>query len=407
MSEFHPNRQKNVRTKPALTMRRILECWPLLVWLGMLFLAWTMYASGASFKRMNGAVDVYQENVTPINDGRVQDIKVHRGQRVKAGDVVAIMDASHYISDLEGLKRNVAADRLKETRDLTGDVIKLESELRKIQRDNAEDSVSIREEEKVMENFESYIQKLKISPMQLNKETGGNYNKTKLSLEQAKSRKKINEEQEASILRETARLREAIAKLESESKSVAGEDLMKGPVTEIIGKGILQENEQQRFLELRTKIDLCELQATHGGTIDRIGKEPGEYAKAGESVLKIVGDPKQLVCFLPQDQADNYQPGTTLFVASTSNRRDYYQAKVLELSPRINNLQDSTSPLPNQRVHGRDVVLEYPEACRPKAPGDAYLLLPGQTLIIHTSKPGDLGVAGWFNKIFHNDDAKE
>jgi multidrug resistance efflux pump len=149
MSEFHPNRTKMVRTKPRLTARRIFEAWPMLVWAAILFAGWKAYSSGVVFARMNGAVDVYQENITPSEDGRLLEIKVERGQKVEPGTVVAVMDPSPYKMELEGLKREVLADRVKDIREYDQEILKLESELRKIDVESAEDEATI----KGLENF--------------------------------------------------------------------------------------------------------------------------------------------------------------------------------------------------------------------------------------------------------------
>jgi hypothetical protein len=114
-----------------------------------LFAGWKAYSSGVVFARMNGAVDVYQENITPSEDGRLLEIKVERGQRVEPGTVVAVMDSSPYKMELEGLKREVLADRVKDIREYDQEILKLESELRKIDVESAEDEATI----KGLENF--------------------------------------------------------------------------------------------------------------------------------------------------------------------------------------------------------------------------------------------------------------
>jgi hypothetical protein len=135
--------------------------------------------------------------------------------------------------------------------------------------------------------------------------------------------------------------------------------------------------------------------------VDRLGKEPGEFVKIGEGVLKIVGDPVEIICFLPQDQSDDLKINDPVWVADTSNKARIYKSRVTGISPRINNVADSTSPLPNRRIHGRDVVVEYPPDARPGAQGDSFKLLPGQTLIIHLKEPGEVPL---LDRLFHNDD---
>ncbi len=406
MSEFHPNRQKNVRTKPRVTMRRIFECWPLLVWAGVLYLGYAAYNTGVVFKRMNGAVDVYQENATPIHSGRLKEVKVKRGQHVEPGTVLAVMDPSEYLADLEGLKRSVAADRVDDSRKMTSDLIDLESELRKIQRESAEDTSIIAEMDKQINALETYRKAAAIPDNQFNALYRPILSKLNLDKSKSEGRKKVNDGQETDVQKEVDRVRGLIKTMADEAVAIAGMDALTTKKEDIMRQGFLRENEQQKFVELRTKIELCEIRTTKGGTVDRITKDPGEYTQVGESVMKIVDEPHQIVCFLPQDQTDDLKVGATVYVVSTADKKHYYQSKVLQMSPRINNLQDSTSPLPNHRVHGRDVIVDYPPDCLPKN-GNGYMMLPGQTVIIHTSKPGELGVSDWFNKLFHNDDTPQ
>jgi multidrug resistance efflux pump len=345
MSEFHPNRQKMVRTKPGLTRRRIIEMWPLLVWAAVLYAGWHMYRGGVVFARMNGAVDVYQENITPSEDGRLLDIKVQRGQKVEPGTVVAVMDPAPYKMELEGLRREVLADRVKDIREYDQEILKLESELREIDVAAAEDGAT-------MKQLEDSVNRAKGVREQLQKEA------------------------------------DVVAKANLES-----DDLLK--------TGALREDEQQRFIELTTMIGLCELKTTKGGIIDRVVKEKGEYVKAGDGVLKVVGEPEHIVCFLPQDQSDDLKVGQKVWVVATSDKTKIFESTVEGISPRINNLPDSSSPIPNRRVHGRDVIIHYPPLALPTATDSAYKLLSGQTVIIHTSKPGQVPL---LDRIFPNDD---
>ena len=114
MSEFHPNRDTPVKTKLGLTRRKILESWPLLVWVGIGLIAAWGYSRGRVFARMNGAVDVYQENISPIEEGRIAKILVKRGDFVPPNSIIARMDSSLYERELVGVLRGVAANRYEE-----------------------------------------------------------------------------------------------------------------------------------------------------------------------------------------------------------------------------------------------------------------------------------------------------
>lgn len=396
MSEFHPNRTTPVRTKPKLTTRRILECWPLLIWVAMGTLAIWVYKSGVTFNRMNGAVDVYQENVTPIEEGRLKEIKVKRGQQVTPGTVVAVMDPAPHLLEMETLKRQIVADREKDIRDYDLELIKLDAELREIETSVAEDEAAKRELSKVLAGM-SAPAAIKDPALRaiVNAQTDSVRNQVDLA--KAEGRLTFNDKHLGSINAAIKRVSEIRETLTKQAEAVAKLNLSS---EEVAKSNLLNAEEQQQYIEIRTKIDQCELKASHGGIVDRVDKEVGEYVNVGEGVLKIVGEPQQIICFLPQDQANQLWVDKEVWVTATNQPDHAYKTVVEAISPRINNLADATSPLPNQRIHGRDIVVKYPPEAMP-GEGKAYALLPGQTVVIHTEKPGNVPL---LNRIFPSDD---
>ena len=396
MSEFHPNRTKQVRTRPKLTARRILEAWPILVWLAIGIIAFMVYRSGVVFVRMNGAVDVYQENVTPQNDGRLMEIKAKRGDFVKPGDIVAIMDSSDFKLEMDSLQRDIVADRTGDIRDYDSELIKLDSEMRELQTQDAEDNAIIRTLESILE--ESSKPRPGASPDLLRAlASESDTLRAKTELAKAKGRNAPNATHQSAVKTNIDRITKFRDDLAKEAALIAKHHLGSKEVTDA---NAMRDDEFQKYLEIKANLEHCELRTSHGGTVDRIEKEIGEFVKTGESVLRIVGDPEQVVCFLPQDQAGDLRKDQVVYVADTANKADIFEAKVIGVSPRINNLPDASSPLPNRRVHGRDVLISYPDGARPKAPGDPWLLLPGQTVIVHLKKPGS---ENWLDSMLHTD----
>jgi multidrug efflux pump subunit AcrA (membrane-fusion protein) len=139
-----------------------------------------------------------------------------------------------------------------------------------------------------------------------------------------------------------------------------------------------------------------QLRATRAGVVDRIMKEPGEYVKAGEGILKIVGEPRQIIGFLPQDQLHSIKEGQRVWITPTRERGRIEETTINFLAPRMNTVPDSTSPVPNKRLFGQDVICDLPKEMK---------LLPGQTVIIHLDDPRNVPIlTDFFRKIFHNDD---
>ena len=418
MSEFHPNRTKQVRTRPKLTSRRIFEAWPLLVWIAIAALAYFIYRGGVIFVRMNGIVDVYQENITPISEGRLIEVKFKRGDRVPPDTVVAVMDSTKYKIELESLKRDIIADRTKDIRDYDLEIIKLESDLREIQVADAEDSAIIKELEVMVAEI-NRVRPGEDPRLREMRQNDPNIQRSRVDLAKAKGRNSLNATHNSALTEAIKRATTVRDTFEKEAKIIGELNLgsngptpagspqgsmpleikaLKARIDQLVKAAVLRDDEHQRFVELQTKIEQCELITPHGGIVDRIDKEVGEFIKPGVGVLKIVGDPEQVVCFLPQDQANDLKIGHPVWIASTSDKSQIFESTVTGISPRINNVPDNTSPLPNRRVHGRDIIVAYP---REAIKDGKFLLLPGQTVIIHLEKPGDVP---WINRIFHNDD---
>lgn len=401
MSEFHPNRQAKVKSRLGLTKARIFESWPFLVWIGVALLGLWGYSRGTVFSRMNGAVDVYQENITPTQDGRLFKIYVTRGQYVEPATLVAEMDTTGYRTQLAGVLQGVAANRNEEIRNLQRQELSLEKEQRDFESTYAADKGKL---EPLTKSRERYL-----------KQYGGGKGAVDLSSIAAERLDPLNAEigeiegrMPATAINLT-RVKESLDKLEAEITAMhqSAELAAKATYESIKGKdgpavyAGLNDSESRDVKELVSYIDLCYLRTTKGGTIDKLEKDAGEFAKAGESILRVVADPDQLVGFLPQEHTDALSIGSTVWVTPAQDRHQIFETKVIAISPRINSLADATSPLPNRRLYGRDVVLEYPRAAAAPQKGGVYKLVPGQTIIIHTDKPGDIP---FMNRVFHNDD---
>ena len=392
MSEFHPNRTSPVKTKLGLTRRRILEAWPLLIWVGIGLIAVWTYSQGRVFSRMNGAVDPYQENISPIAEGRVQEILVKRGAFVEPNTIVARMDSSLYERELAGILRGVAANRYEEISRIERQQLDLESELRKLRITDAGDKGRLR----ALSESRTRLEKSSVGAFaalardqidKLNADIGelvGSQEVAKGSIEKV----------EKTLLRVDAQ----IEKLKASATATASADATN--LTEEVRAGLLPD-EQKDVNELLSSIELCSLRTTRGGTVDRLEKEEGEFVAQGEAVMRVVAEPDQIVAFLPQEQIGKLNVGDTVWITPALDRNSIFESQVTAISPRINNLADATSPLPNKRMYGRDIVCTFPKAALPAVKGQPGLLVPGQTVTVHVQRPGNIPL---MNRIFHNDD---
>ncbi len=404
MSEFHPNRDSPVKTKLGLTRRRIIESWPLLVWLGVVILATWGYSRGRVFSRMNGAVDVYQENISPLEDGRVAKILVKRGDFVQPGTVIAMMDSSLYERELVGILRGVAATRYVEIARIERQQLDLESELRKLEITDAGDKARLKE----LKEARDRLQKPGGSAASPAPRSIGGVPLHTLANEQLDDLKADIAELEGSQAAAGRSIKEAqdslekvtsqIAKLKASAEATANASAE--TLTDEVLAGLLPD-EQKDINELLSQIELCSLRTTRGGIVDKLEKEEGEFVAQGEAVLRVVAEPDQIVAFLPQEQIGKLNIGDTVWITPALDRKTIFQSTVTAISPRINNVADATSPLPNRRIFGRDVVCTFPPEALSQVPGTPGLLVPGQTVTVHVKRPGAIPL---MNRIFHNDD---
>ena len=90
--------------------------------------------------------------------------------------------------------------------------------------------------------------------------------------------------------------------------------------------------------------------------------------------------PEVIRVLLPNDQLGQVKVGDTVWVSSIVDRYNYFQTEIINLSPRVTNAPNTTSPLPNQ-------VVAWSGNHRPVSPQESGFI-PGQPVILHTEEPG-------------------
>jgi multidrug resistance efflux pump len=390
MSEYHPNRTRPVRTKPLLTRRRILECWPVLVWAGVLGIALWAYRSGVVFARMNGAVDVDHQYVAPAEDGIVLKVLVQQGDIVEPGGIVAEMDSRAVKHQMLALAMGIAADRQEKMLQLERTRLSLESERRGYAITQAEDAGRLASLEKDLDRG----QKVVLLPG--NKGAGSVVSFPRipaadlatLSADRAEVEKRQGalDESIKSVEGDMNRVNALIQQIQKDTEHATAASA--GDVTpEVLAS--LTTAERADLLELKAQLDGCLLRAPKGGIVEKVNILEGAFVTAGQSVVEVVAEAGRIVAFLPQAQLANVQKGSKVWISPSHDRNAIYASHVISIGSRVTGVLDTTSPLRNAMVYGRHITIALPDEAK-SAGGGSSLLVPGQTVIVHTRPPGGL-----------------
>jgi HlyD family secretion protein len=364
MSHTNPQKPKLAAHRRRHLGRQVLDSWPLLVWLAMLFVTVWAYRRGGSFRQMNGTVGVYQEAISPDDTGRLMSVEVEPGVKVEPGDLLARMDTSIIDREIALVKRQIEVDWQDRIRRYEGDVAAIESDLADLELDRASDESELRtrlEDLKVLEAdlasgaipIEDVADaRASVSGIKARVERYGpliNTMKDRLNSAKGRLQKLLDEDPEAGA----------------------------------------NNQQQEELLMLQTLKANMELRAVHAGVVYRVEKERGEIVLEGETVVRVVARPENIIGFLPQEQIGAVEVGDQVWVSSTANRHAHFPSEIVSISPRMSSTPDVASPLPNKMLFGREITVKLPEEAE---------FLPGQTVIIHLEEPGRLPFVGWFSK---------
>jgi multidrug resistance efflux pump len=359
MSEFHPNRVRPQR--PRLTARRLLNFWPFLIWIAVVGLALWAHNKGVRFTRMNGLVDPIQEAVAADEDSRILKILVKTGTPVKKGDPVIELDTGVLDAQISKLEAAIKADLEDRLLSHELDLARLKSERREILRDQASDAGELSAVQGTLDSLNKLIEAQPTLRAALSEALGdANRDASRLNATTALYPGQLEE------------LGADIARLEGELDKIR--KAMDDPEALASANGDLSELQELRVLRERST-----LRSGHDGFVDRVERDDGEFVLKGDTILRIVGHPQHIRVLLPNDQLGKVNVGDKVWVSSIIDRYKYYETEIENLSPRVTNAPNTTSPLPNQVLHGQEIIARYP-------PESGFI--PGQPVILHTEEPG-------------------
>ena len=358
---------------PRVILARLKQSWPVLIWVLAVAGVGALYFQADSISNMTGVVVAVVEPVAPLQTGRLLSIGVSLGQRVKAGDTLAVMDAAllnarlsieeariieadQTVSSFEQGMMRLALDADAARREAELDLQKVElthevqlaevAEMkRELQRregllaagmDDASSVATLRPPIAVLEKTIELYPAIRAATLSRIEGARGQLDALRASLEI---------EDDASVLK-TIKMR-ATAQRE-----------------------VLRASLDKRLMEKDTYV----LKARRDGIVSRIFARPGDIIGAGDVIIRLVSEQSDAVeGFLPEHSVASLTIGKKVRITRATSAESC-AATVTAIAPEIQTLPGRVSPIRNQSIRGRRIMFAIE--------GD-HSFIPGETVRIN------------------------
>ena len=356
---------ERIHRHPAVWWSRVKNRWPFAVWLLAIVAAVFLYFHGGQFGGMSGVVQVVREEVAPLETARLKEIRVAIGQRVRKGDVLAVMDAT--ILDTE-----MAVEKLQIERQFAAAVSRAESDLRDLTLRQAESEGEL----DVLNTEVARLDEL-LAQHLIDAQTVARLRARQQALMRSRDFfPDMIKRLESDRVRMQTRQGEIVTQLGSDTNETAG----------------LPDDVRSELEAGKTRLGLLDfrreayvLRAGSDGIVSELFHTPGSVVPAGIPIMTLVIDSaRQIVGYLPEANARDISVGMIAYLKSTSGRGAVVQARVSALLPDIATLPTRVSPFPTQVYRGRRVVL---------VPTETDDFLPGESVSIELQTP-------WLSRLF-------
>lgn len=349
-------------------------------------LIWGGSASAAGWLILSepGSADAVAHLVAPehriasVENGRIAEITVTPGQRVRQGQLLARLDTSV-------LEREIAAAeaKLRETHSASGaSLAQLESDGDQAERSFQSDLDSLTSEEEAAkaslarENNE--IQSLRAEAARLR-------NLVRQGLARADRVEELEiriRSMEASAAQWPARIRsleqrrqsaaQRLSEWQTRHKVQSSPRLRQAQTAPLEDRAALQT---EAIRALRARLQAARLTAPADGEVLSVLARPGDVARAGEPFLILnatSGAPLQLVAYVREKDGDWLQPGDRAILRRRTMGREALETRVARVTSAVVQLPVRFWLTPATPAWGREVILDLPGGAQPALdPGEA------------------------------------
>ncbi len=349
---------------PRVWWSRIKYRWPFLVWIAAIWGTWHLYQLGIRTVRIPGTLEALREEAAPVEDARLASIHVNVGDVVVPGQILARFDTSVVDAQL-------SVERLQAERQFMTLLNNIATRRRDLEFRRAADTQRVEALEAELRRLEAVVA--------TGVEDAARIGLVRAEIEALRRTLALYPPAIAELEREEAEVRERWRILSGWLDDPATTRHQLTPPTGL-------ENVAYAVSLLRARRENFILRARHTGTVTRIWFQVGDVVRAGTPTVTIlIHAPPRVIGFMSEFIGHSVTVGQEAFVerAVQTGFGRLARARIESISPDITWLPTRVSPLRNQPVRGRRVVVTLLE------PTDAY---PGEAVNIYVGRP-------WWNDL--------
>lgn len=356
--------RRPVPRHPRVIWSRIKYKWPLLVWLAAIWGCVVLYRFGVQTVRIPGVVEALREEAAPVESARLVAVHVAPGDRVVPGQVLAVLDSSLAEAEL-------AVERLQAERQFAAAIQGIVQRRRDLRMREAG-------ERRRLEVLDTELQRVQTV--------------VGATVEDAARLAYLRAEREA-IAQSLALYPAELAELEREETEArlrwerARQWLEAGPEVPTNAPPEGLEAYAAALSVFRARRENFILRARHTGVVTRVLFQPGDVVPAGTPTVTLLIENRQRVTgFLSEYVTRQVREGMPAFVepAHGSLLTRLTPARIVTVSPDITWLPTRVSPIRNQTIRGRRIVVELDEP---------IAAVPGEAVNIYVGRP-------WWSELF-------
>ena len=360
----------------GLFVRRVLRCWPFLVWLAAIAGAIALYTSGDQIASMKGVVETVEADVVSEHTARIKAVHVKQGDSVESGQLILELDTSLIDAEIavveagfDGTTATTAQhqlDLLQMKRQYTAAILDLESRVRNEERNLARDAAETEAIDRELNRLRELRKQQLIDEPDFSVLTARQH-----ALQQAIA---SYPDVIAGYRQQIGELRTLFSEVEVWIETAA-EDPTARVTEQIAASRALREQELEL---LRRKRASYQILATGAGTVTRVDAVVGAVAVAGSPLVHVVApQASRVIGFLTEDFARELPIGTEAQIIGTANAQPV-TGQVVMMGPDIFALPGRLSPIGGRNIRGRRVFFELQ--------GESGLL-PGESVRIQFRAP--------------------